>query len=337
MARITIKRLWATFLLPAAISVLVSACTKPNLVSTAPENNYDTPTPVGTPNSSSTAYITTLGSVTNPAGIAVDAAGYVYVADSNNSVIRVVSPGGQVSTLAGGSGALFSDPIGVAVDQYGTVYVADAGNNEILKISGGVASIFAGQPGSGTSFSFPAGVAVDSAGFVFVADCYNSMIREISPGGTVTTLAGQAGSPGAVNGSTSSATFWGPYGVAVDNYGNVYVGDSYNNMIRKISGGWISTLAGSGTPGSSNGFGSNASFSTPEGVAVDGSGNVYVADFATNLIRKITSGGDVSTLAGPSNSTVSATFNNPVGVAVDGYGHVFVGDSGDNEVREIFP
>ena len=255
-----------------------------------------------------------------PGGIAVDGSGNVYVADTYNCTIRLITPGGAVTTLAGtagqasssdgtGSAARFYYPHDVAVDGSGNVDVADSVNNTIRQISpGGVVTTLAGRAGvsgssngSGSSalFNTPSGVAVGGSGQVYVADTNNDTIRQISPGGAVTTLAG-TNSEGASDGSGSTARFNGLYGVTVDRSGNGYVADTNNQTIRKItSGGVVTTLAGTaGVIGSSDGSGSAASFNGPSGVAVDGSGNVYVADSNNNSIRQITPTGMVTTLAG---------------------------------------
>jgi sugar lactone lactonase YvrE len=231
-----------------------------------------------------------------PNGVAVDTVGNVYVADANNHRIRKITPGGTVSTLAGsgspgdangiGTAAEFRNPSGVAVDGAGNVYVADKGNHRIRKITpGGTVSTFAGSSagyleGTGTAAQFiePIGVAVDTAGNVYVADYQNKRIRKITPGGVVSTLAGDG----------STAQFNMPSGVAVDGEGTVYVTDSGNQRIRQItSGGVVSTLAGSGTAGFADGTLAAAQFSWPDGVAVDGAGNLYVGAAANNRIRKI--------------------------------------------------
>ncbi len=258
-----------------------------------------------------------LASFNGPSGIAVDASGNLYVADSGNSLIRKISPTGTVSTLAGsdstgsvnGSGinASFFDPVGVAVDASANVYVADAGNNLIRLITpAGTVSTLAGTANSSTSngtltassFDNPTGLAVDASGNVFVANYLNSTILEVNPAGTVSTFAG-TGQPGANNGPAASATFYFPNSVAVDAAGNVYVADGVNNLIREITpGGTVSTLAGSGMQGAADSTGTTASFNGPAGLAVDASGNVYVADAYNNLIRKITPAGVVTTIAG---------------------------------------
>jgi sugar lactone lactonase YvrE/type II secretory pathway pseudopilin PulG len=241
-----------------------------------------------------------------PAGVAVDSSGTVYVTDNGNHSIRKISPAGVVSTLAGsgtagfgdgtGAAAQFDNPYGVAVDSSGTVYVADAFNHRIRKITpAGVVSTLAGSTrgfsdgtGAAAQFSVPIGVAVDSSGTVYVADAANHSIRKISPAGVVSTLAG-SGTPGFADGTGAAAQFQGPSGVAVNASGTVYVADTYNNLIRKISpAGVVSTLAGSGTAGFADGTGTAAQFNNPGSVAVDASGTVYVADFFNNRIRKIT-------------------------------------------------
>jgi prepilin-type N-terminal cleavage/methylation domain-containing protein len=241
----------------------------------------------------------------NPAGVAVDASGTVYVADFFNNCIRKISPAGVVSTLAGsgtdgfadgtGAAAQFYYPRGVAVDSSGSVYVADGYNNRIRKISpAGVVSTLAGSTagfadgtGAAARFAGPGGVAVDASGTVYVADTSGNRIRKISPAGVVSTLAG-SGMGGFADGTGAAAQFYYPSSVAVDNSGTVYVTDS-DNRIRKISpAGVVSTLAGSAIPGFADGTGAAARFASPGGVAVDASGTVYVADNANNRIRKIT-------------------------------------------------
>ncbi|MCE9659205.1 MAG: hypothetical protein K8R60_11650 [Burkholderiales bacterium] len=194
-------------------------------------------------------------------------------------------------------------------------------------------------------FNSPLGVAVDAAGNFYVADTSNHTIRKITPAGVVTTLAGLAGSPGSADGTGSAARFNVPRGVAVDGAGNVYVADTSNVTIRKITpAGVVSTLAGlAGTGGSADGTGSAARFGQPFGVAVDGSGNVYVADTVNSTIRMITPAGVVSTLAGLAGSAGSvdgtgsaARFASPHGVAADAAGNVYVVEV-SHTVRRITP
>ena len=230
----------------------------------------------------------------------------MYVADSGNHTIRKITPDGDVSTIAGsgnpgntdGNGWLqvLKTPWGIAVDGSGNVYVADADNHSIRKIAhNGDVTTIAGSGtsgsadgnGSAASFNFPNGVAVDGSGNVYVADRNNHTIRKITPNGDVTTIAG-TGSTGSMDGNGTSASFNNPYGVAVDGSGNVYVADTGNHTIRKITpNGDVTTIAGTGSTGSMDDNGTSASFSSPIGITIDGSSNVYVADFYNHKIRKI--------------------------------------------------
>ena len=282
-----------------------------------------------------------------PGGVATDASGNVYVADTGNSTIRKVTPGGVVTTLAGAAGvvgsadgagaaASFFHPQGVATDASGNVYVADTENSTIRKITpGGVVTTLAGTArqrgsadGTGAAASFwePGGVATDASGNVYVADTGNSTIRKVTPGGVVTTLAGAAGVVGSADGAGAAASFFHPQGVATDASGNVYVADTENSTIRKITpGGVVTTLAGTARQrGSADGTGAAASFWEPGGVATDASGNVYVADTGNSTIRKITPGGVVTTPVGSASTlgfvpgALPGVLAFPNGVAVSG-------------------
>jgi sugar lactone lactonase YvrE len=295
-----------------------------------------------------------------PCSVAADASGNLYVADTFNNMIRKVTSDGVVTTLAGstasgsadgtGAAASFSNPRAVAVDASGNVYVSDYVNDAIRKITpDGLVTTLAGTdlrgsaPAAGTkiSLSNPRGLAVDSYGNVYVADSGNNLIRKITPDGVATTLAGST-SRGSSDGKGSEASFYQPYGVAVDVSGNVYVADAYNNMIRKITpDGVVTTLAGSTASGSSDGKGAAASFHLPSALALDASGNIYVADTGNNMIRKITPAGVVTTLAGSTTygssdgRGVAASFDGPAGLTVSSSGIVYVADSGNNLIRKI--
>jgi sugar lactone lactonase YvrE len=314
-----------------------------------------------------------------PQGVAADAQGNVYVADTRNSTIRKIAPDGIVTTLAGlagtilsaagtlnadgiGRAARFSSPVGVAVDGSGHVFVADS-INMIRRISAdGVVTTLAGANavsgwvdgvGAEAQFWSPQSLAVDASGNVFIADTANNAIRKIDTNGVVTTLAGgksadgQAISDGSVDGTGSAARFWFPSGVAVDAHGNVFVADTLNNTIRKITaGGVVTTLAGmagsSGSAGSADGAGRTARFDHPIGIAVDGGGTLFVADTRNHTIRKIGADGVVTTLAGsPGNSGSAdgtgsaARFNRPMGLAHDVAGNLLVADSDNNTIRKI--
>ncbi len=301
----------------------------------------------------------------SPRGVAVDAGGNVYVADTGNDTIRKITSGGVVTTLAGdpgdfgsadgtGADALFNSPRGVAVDGGGNVYVADTGNQLVRKVTGsGVVTTVAGAAGlsgsvDGTGvvarFVVPCGIATTSTGTLFVADSMNCTIRKITTTGAVSTVAGPAGQSGSVDATGSAARFCLPGSIAVDGSGNTYVADTANSVIRKItSAGVVTTLAGAaGQPGSADGAGTVARFATPEGVAVDTSGNVYVADTGNETIRKITSAGVVTTLAGSAGESgsangtgVAARFDSPSGIAVGSGGVVYVADAGNHTIRKI--
>src|SRR5438067_3111937 len=300
-----------------------------------------------------------------PYATAVDGAGNVYVADTYNYTVRKITPAGVVTTLAGlagedgsadgtGSYARFSYLFGIAVDGAGNVYVTDF-SNTIRKItSAGVVTTLAGTPGvygsadgtgSAAQFWQPWGIAVDSAGVVYVADQGNSTIRKITPAGVVTTIAGAAGVFGSADGSGSAARFNAPGGIAVDSSGNLYVADTGNQTIRKItSAGVVTTLAGTaGIAGSTDGTGGAARFYMPYALTVAGT-TLYVADTFNSTIRKVTSAGMVTTFAGAAggfgnvNGTGSAArFNNPYGVAATSTGTIYVADARNMVIRKITP
>jgi sugar lactone lactonase YvrE len=199
--------------------------------------------------------------------------------------------------------------------------------------------------GPAARFDSPSGVAVDGAGNLYVADTSNDTIRKVTPAGVVTTLAG-AGTVGSADGTGAAAQFHFPSGVAVDSAGNLYVTDSSNSTIRKVTpAGVVTTLAGAvGVAGSADGVGSTARFFDPQGVAVDSAGNFYVADVGGDTLRKVTPAGVVTTLAGAPGIVGSADgtgpaarFHSPVGVAVDSAGNLYVTDLGNSTIRKVTP
>jgi sugar lactone lactonase YvrE len=267
-----------------------------------------------------------------------------------------------VSTIAGdgapafmegmGAAARFDHPLGVAAGEEETVYVADTQNERIRKITtGGDVTTIAGNgtagfvngPGLSAEINFPFSLVADGEGNLFVADEENNQIRKITPGGVVSTLAGDSAS-GYLDGTGKDARFYGPVGIAIDGDGNLYVSDSQNQRIRKITqAGVVSTLAGNGRGSYKDGPHDEAEFNSPSGIGVDQLGNVYVADRDNNMIRKISRDGVVSTLAGNKSGGFkdatggTAQFSNPVGLGVDLAGNVYVADWGNHRIRKISP
>jgi sugar lactone lactonase YvrE len=268
-------------------------------------------------------------------------------------VVTTLAGSGAVGSVNGvGTSASFNYPYGLAADQSGNVYVADTGSNIIRKISSaGLVSTLAGSGTAGkadgagiaASFNQPRSVAVDASGNVFVADYGNHLIRKITSFGVVTTFAG-TGTFGNSDGVGPAASFNSPNSIAIDSSGNIYVADLDNNLVRKItSAGVVSTLAGSGVQGNSNGTGTLATFNQPNGIAVDPSGNVYVAEQVNALVRKITNTGVVTTLAGSGNvgtadgTGTAASFSYPWNIAVDANSNLYLTDASAHLIRKITP
>lgn len=255
---------------------------------------------------------------------------------------------GHVITLAGNGtagvndgpakAAQFSDPFGIAIDADGNVIVADGGDsNRIRRITpqgqvetlAGAIEGYADGQATEAAFNTPSGVAPDRDGNIIIADTANNRIRRLTPDGQVSTLAG-SGERGHRDGPAVRAQFDGPIGIAVTDDGALIVADSYNDRIRRISlDGQVSTLAGAGRPGFRDGPATAALFDTPCGVAVDGQGNVFVADTGNDAIRKITLQGEVVTVV------AGDALHQPIGIAVTHDGFLFVTDS--NGVHRITP
>ncbi|MBL8921912.1 MAG: hypothetical protein JNJ54_23880 [Myxococcaceae bacterium] len=299
-----------------------------------------------------------------PGGLAVDTNGDVFVADTANHTIRKVTAEGVVTTVAGRAGysgyenklnreARFFEPSAVTRDNGGTLYVADTANNCIRAISpAGVVTTVAGNPtpgaidgtGGTARFNAPVAVAWAPPDRLYVADAENHTIRVIVVGGGVVgTRAGQAGSVGSTDGLTTAARFSRPTGVAADAFGNVWVADSGNFTIRKISDlGVVTTVAGlAGVSGSSNGTGNGARFADLRGLAYDNdTRNLYVLDHGA--IRQVTAAGVVSTLAGAADQAgsadgtgASARFGEPTGIAMGPGGVLVVADTGNGTLRRV--
>ena len=308
-----------------------------------------------------------------PEGVAVDTAGNLFIADSWNSNVRKVTPGGVISTVAGngtpgysGDGgpaasAMLNYPTGVAVDAAGNLFIADEANNRVRKVNpGGVISTVAGNgtqgysgdggPATSAELYYPYGVAVDTAGNLFIADEGNNRIRMVTPGGVISTVAGNgifgfSGHNGD-GGPATSAMLAAPEDVAVDTAGNLFIADTWSNSVRKVTpGGMISTVAGNGTGGYSGDGGpaTSAILAAPEDVAVDTAGNLFIADDGNQRIRMVTPGGVISTVAGNGTGgysgdggpATSAELYYPSGVAVDTAGNLFIADFDNQRVRMV--
>ena len=267
--------------------------------------------------------------------------------------VTTIAGDGNVGFKDGaGNAAEFNSPNGIGVDGAGNCYVADALNSRIRKITpDGQVSTFAGdgtktfKEGNGTAAAFynPNGVAVTANGVVYVADAGNNRIRKITAMADVSTLAGD-GFQGFKEGAGNQAEFKIAQGVALDAAGNVYVADSYNSSIRKITpAGEVSTLAGNGTYGFQDGTGSAARFSYPPSLTVDAAGFIYVADNGNNSIRRVSPAGEVVTLAGDGTQGFQdgpgpmAKFRDVSGVADAGHGYILVTDFLNFRIRQISP
>lgn len=268
----------------------------------------------------------------------------------------------SVSTVAGsgvrgfkegaGEEAEFNWPTGLSIDEAGNMYVVDLSNHAIRKIDAqGMVTTLAGNGSAGYSdgtgdqaqFDSPNHLVLGAGGDLFVADFFNHMIRRVSTAGSVSTFAGSGGA-GDTDGTGTAAEFNRPAGVATDVSGNLYVGDLYNHLIRKISPqGVVTTLAGSGNRGYADGPGAGAQFSAPRGLAVDEEGNVYVADASNHRIRKVSPAGEVSTVAGNGSAGTAngqgtaAQFYSPYDIAFDNRGYLFVADFRNHLIRMISP
>jgi sugar lactone lactonase YvrE len=236
----------------------------------------------------------------------------------------------------------FSDPFGIAIGPDGTVYISDAGeSNRIRKLTpeGTLVTVAGGVEGSGDSFfNTPSGLAIDAKGNLYVADTGNNRVRKVTPEGVVSTVAGN-GAAGFADGPAASAQFDGPIGVAVDDKGNVYVADTYNDRIRKISAdGNVSTIAGSGRPGDADGDARTARFDTPGGIAVYPDGSLVIADSGNNKLRKVSVEGQVTTLPLTFDADASRSWvRSPLGLALTHDGFLYVTEFDRGTVVQISP
>lgn len=307
-----------------------------------------------------------------PAGIAIDSSGNLYVADQVNNRVRKITKDGNITTVAGNgtagytgdnaaaTNAELSSPQGVAVDSSGNLFIADSGNHVIRKVSGNNITTVAGfnligpgysgdnGPATNAQLWTPSAVAVDASGKLYIADTGNSAIRMVS-GTTITTVAGNGFFGFTGDGVAATSTMLNaPSGVAVDSAGKIYIGDSNNNRVRVVGlDGIITTLAGSSTPGFSGDGGpaAKANLKQPRGVAIDGSGNIFIVDSFNFRIRMIAPTGTIFTVAGSGvagsqgngGPATVAQFLFPTGIAIDGAGNLYVTDSQNNRVQVLNP
>lgn len=298
-----------------------------------------------------------------PEGLIMDSKGNLIVADRGNNRIKMITPGGQVSVVAGtgvagnidgaANVAQFRNPYKVGIDKDDNIYVADNGNHRVRKIAAGTGMVttiagssagFLDGIGTAARFNGPIAIATDLNGNVYVADNNNHAIRKIAPGGLVTTIGGN-GTSGYGDGVWPNVLFANPSGVAVDAEGNVLVADRKNNRIRKITmaTGVVTTIAGNGQKESLDGNGLKSAFSEPFGISVDARGMLYVADLTSHMIRLLRPSGEVITLGGDGTAgfadggKTGSKYNQPTDAVADAAGNVFVADLSNSRIRKITP
>lgn len=312
----------------------------------------------------------TAASLYGPNGVSVDAAGNVYIADTNHNRIRKVNPNGVISTVAGNDGQHFGggdggaataatlfDPTSAAPDHAGNLFISDyddyrirvvAPNGIINTFAGNGAFGFSGDGGQATlaELNFAISVTTDASGNVYIADRENHRIRKVTPGGIITTVAGNGTAAfSGDGGQATAASLCSPSDVAVDAAGNIFIADSGNMRIRKVTpGGIITTVAGSANGSGGDGVpATETQFEYPDNVAVDQAGNIYIADSGTRKVRKVDSTGTISTIAGGGDietlgdggPAINSSLQ-PAGLAVDSSGNLLIADFSHNRIRKIF-
>jgi sugar lactone lactonase YvrE len=306
-----------------------------------------------------------------PSGLAFDADGNLYIADNRNNRIRKMTKDGKIATIAGNGhfglpvdkGPAINSPVfaprGLAFDASGNLLIAETGNNDVRSVSpdgiiqtiAGGRYIFEGDgiPATASIIAGAADIAIDQSGNIYLADTWNSRVRKVSLNGTITTFAGGGGDDAPDNVPATQASILSPQGLVFDSAGNLYISDSGHNTIRKVdTNGIITTVAGNGLGGfvGDGGRAINARLSNPGGLAMDSAGNLYIADISNNRIRKVDNKGIIQTIAGDGarlvfdgdgGPAVRASLFSPQSVAVDAGGSVYVADTYNLQVRKIRP
>ena len=305
-----------------------------------------------------------------PQGLAVDAAGSLYIADFGNRRVRIVDQSGRIATVAGnGNGRFGGDggpadsarlfaPSAVALDKVGNLYLADRSNHRVRKVDrAGVITTVAGDgtagdsgdggPATGAQLHFPGAIAVDGSGNLYLADEFNRRVRRVDPLGTITTVAGtgERGYSGD-GGPAAAAQLDVPTGLAVDGSGNLYVADRGNDRVRRVDpAGTITTVAGNGSPGfgGDGGAATAAQLDAPSNLALDAAGNLYIADGGNHRVRRVDLAGTIITVAGDGSrgfggdggAATAAQLLRPSGLALDGAGNLYIADGGNHRVRRV--
>ncbi len=307
-----------------------------------------------------------------PASVALDGTGNLYIADPGTERVRQVRVDGTIATLtgngsAGSSGdggaaaaALVNTPMGVAVDPIGNVAIADSYNHRIRQVgtAGGIATIVGtGKSGTGedsmpalqTQLRAPHGVCFDRSGILYIADTANHRILRLTPAGMVETAAGNASAGASGDGGPALyAQLNQPSACSLDSAGDLFIADTLNRRIRKVTpDGTISTAAGTGDAGNTGdgGAATAARLQQPAGVAVDDNGNIFISDTGNHSIRQVTADGTIRTIAGQGAAGYSgdggpataAMLHSPEGVVLDGAGDLYFADSGNQRVRRLVP
>jgi len=319
----------------------------------------------------------------NPESVALDgSAQFLYVADSINGVIRKITLATGATTTVAGNGtdaysgdngpainASLNTPTGIALDATGNLYIADQGNNVVRRVDAvtqiittiaggsltpsGTDSLGDGGPATSAILYGPQSVAVDASGNLYIADAYDQLVRKVNTvTGIITAVAGGGIAPGTDgygNGQlATNVELVNPSGVALDSAGNLYIADTGNNMIRRVDAttGIVTDVAGTGEWGYSgdSGLATNATFASPQSLALDAANNIYVADYGNNAVRQITAASqNVFTVAGRGSTGYSGDGGNPtlaflttpMGIAVDESGNLYIGDAGNNVIRLV--